>query len=336
MNEENEPVGAIAIPTFLQSPVYREQLLETTSYLFGVYLFIFGLFILGAVFLSNRLTKPLQLIQSGLNKISRGDLKTRVEVSSQDEIGSLANAYNEMVYRLDEARRELVKAEREAAWKEMAQQVAHEIKNPLTPMKLNLQHLQRQLEANPENVMELKPIIERTAGNIIEQIESLNKIASDFSKFAKPVNQPFEEINLTNLLSSIADLYQHDKLVSISLNIPSEVVKIEAVEDELRRVFINIVKNGIEATENSQAKLQISLKQSKNHVFIEIQDNGQGISDSDAKKIFVPNFSTKSSGTGLGLAITKNIIDAHNGEIKFTSVQNHGTTFFIKLPVHHN
>lgn len=333
LNEENEPVGAIAIPTFLQSPVYREQLLETTSYLFGVYLAIFGLFILGSVFLSNRLTKPLQLIQNGLNKISRGDLKTQVEVTSQDEIGSLAQAYNEMVSRLDEARRELVRAEREAAWKEMAQQVAHEIKNPLTPMKLNLQHLQRQLESNPKRVMDLKPVIEKTAANIIEQIESLNKIASDFSKFAKPVSQPSETVDLSSLLSSVTELYQHDQAVTISLYKPGQPVAVEGVPDELRRVFINIVKNGIEASPNGHAEIDISLNNPGSHALIEIHDRGQGITAEDAERIFVPNFSTKSSGTGLGLAITKKIIEAHHGDIRFESTPGHGTSFFIKLPL---
>ena len=212
--------GIVAIPTFIQSPVYREQLLQTTSYLLGVYLLIFGFFIVGTVFFSSSLTKPLQIIQNGLNRISRGDIRGQVDVTSRDEIGSLARAYNQMVARLNEARQELVRAEREAAWKEMAQQVAHEIKNPLTPMKLNLQHLQRQLEANPEDVMKLKPVIESTAGNIIEQIESLNQIASDFSKFAKPVQNQLQPVNLNRVLESVYDLYYSDSDINITLSQP--------------------------------------------------------------------------------------------------------------------
>lgn len=333
LNEENEPMGAIAIPTFLHSPVYREQLLQTTSYLFGVYLIIFAAFIIGSVFLSNRLTKPLQVIQTGLSKISRGNLKTRVAVTSRDEIGSLARAYNEMVSRLDEAQRELVRAEREAAWKEMAQQVAHEIKNPLTPMKLNLQHLQRQLQNHPEDVFELKPFIERTAENVIEQIESLNKIASDFSKFAKPVDEPLEPVDLKTLLASVTELYDNDDSVQISLSTTSKNLTVEGVEEELRRVFINLVKNGTEAYSSGQADITIHAKNQDDTILVWISDNGAGIAEEDRGKIFVPNFSTKSSGTGLGLAITKKIIEAHHGEIWFESEIDKGTTFYVQLPV---
>jgi len=333
LNEENRPVGAIAIPTFVQSPVYKEQLLETISYLFGVYLVIFGLFIIGTVFLSNQLTKPLQVIQSGLNKISRGDMKTQVAVTSKDEIGTLAHAYNQMVERLDEAQKELLLAEREAAWKEMAQQVAHEIKNPLTPMKLNLQHLQRQLEANPDDVMKLKPVIERTAANVIEQIDSLNKIASDFSKFAKPVQEALEPVNLNKLIDSVVNLYNNDEAVTVTLSQPTEEIIVMASEDELRRALINLIKNGIEAHENGHANIGIIVKRQKSDVLISIHDNGSGIDIADRGKIFVPNFSTKSSGTGLGLAITKKIMEAHHADIRFESERGKGTTFFITIPV---
>jgi signal transduction histidine kinase len=333
LDNQNRPTGAIAIPTFVQSPVYKEQLLETISYLFGVYLAIFALFIVGTVFLSNKLTKPLQIIQSGLNKISRGDMKTQVAVTSQDEIGTLAQAYNQMVARLDEVQKELLLAEREAAWKEMAQQVAHEIKNPLTPMKLNLQHLQRQLEANPDNVMELKPVIERTAANVIEQIDSLNKIASDFSKFAKPVQDPLKPLNLNRLVDSVANLYKNDESVTVTLRQPSDEIKVMASEDELRRALINLVKNGIEARENGHASIGITVKKQKNDVLISIRDDGSGIANDDRSKIFVPNFSTKSSGTGLGLAITKKIMEAHHADIRFESEEGKGTTFFITIPL---
>jgi signal transduction histidine kinase len=332
LDEDNQPAGAVAIPTFVESPVYREQLLEATSSLFVIYLAIFGVFIIGTVILSNRLTKPLQIIQGGLNKISRGEMNTRVAVTGKDEIGTLAKAYNEMAERLETARKELVKAEREAAWKEMAQQVAHEIKNPLTPMKLNLQHLQQRLEANPENVMELKPVIEKTARNIIEQIESLNKIASDFSKFAKPVQDPFEPVDLKKLLASIVELYSHDESVKIEHNLNDSDLIISGVEGELRRVFINLVKNGIEAHTNGHAKIQISANKVNRFIKVQITDNGEGIDLEDRDRIFVPNFSTKSSGTGLGLAITKKIVEAHKGDITFDSESGKGTTFTLTFP----
>lgn len=333
LNQEGQPTGVIAIPTFLQSPIYNEQLLETTSYLFVIYLFIFALFIVGSVLLSGQLTKPISLIQSGLKKISRGDMRTKVPVTSRDEIGSLANAYNNMVERLEEAQKELVKAERESAWKEMAQQVAHEIKNPLTPMKLNLQHLQRQLEQNPDKTLELKPVIEKTANNIIGQIESLNKIASDFSKFAQPIQEPKEPVDLTDLLESVSDLYNHEFAVQVKLKLPDQHIQINAVKDELRRVLVNLMKNSIEACDKKQAIVQISLEKNSKNVLMKISDNGTGIDEEDQEKVFVPKFSTKSSGTGLGLAISKKIVEAHGGDIWFESKNGRGTTFFVKLPI---
>lgn len=334
VDENTRPEYAIAIPTFLQSPVYTEQFLETTSYLFAIYLGIFAFFIIGSVFLSNQLTRPLKRIRQGLNKISRGDMQNEVPVTSRDEIGSLARAYNTMVRQLEEAQSELVRAERESAWKEMAQQVAHEIKNPLTPMKLNLQHLQRQLENNPENILELKPIVERTASNIIEQIESLNRIASDFSKFAHPVREPLEPVSLPALVKSVRELYKYDESTEIYLSLPDEDIVINAVKDELRRVLINLTKNGIEASgQDQKSTVSILVRKEKTAAVVEIRDTGSGIPAEDKDKIFVPNFSTKSSGTGLGLAITKKIIEAHHGTIWFESGQGAGTTFFISLPV---
>lgn len=333
LNSAGQTIGVLAIPTFLKSPVYKEQLLETTSYLFVVYLFIFALFIGGSVFLSSQITKPLSLIQAGLKKISKGEMKTKVPVTSQDEIGSLAKAYNNMVQRLEEAQKELLKAERESAWKEMAQQVAHEIKNPLTPMKLNLQHLQRQLENNPDKVLELKPIIEKTANNIIGQIESLNKIASDFSKFAQPVQEAKEPLDITELIESVSNLYDHEFAIDMNLSIPDRSIQILGVKEELRRVFVNLIKNAIEACDKEQVIITISLEKNSENILVKISDNGSGIDVEDQDRIFLPRFSTKSSGTGLGLAISKKIIEAHNGEIWFESNKAEGTTFFIELPL---
>lgn len=332
LSAENEPVAAVAIPTFLQSPKYDHQLLETTSYLIILYLIIFGLFIIGTALVSRRLTRPLVYIRRGLNKISKGDLDTKIPVKSNDEFGSLATAYNEMVSRLKELQEELAAAEREAAWKEMAQQVAHEIKNPLTPIKLNVQHLERQLASNETDVNELKPRIREITKNIITQIQSLNNIASDFSKFSQPIDQEFESVSLNSLIQSVKNLYQHDEKTSIVTELPSHNLIVEGVNDELRRVIINMVKNAFEAMPEGGV-IKVRCYTQKQSAFIEIEDDGIGISEEDKSKIFVPNFSTKSSGTGLGLAICKKIIEAHRGSISFASIEGKGTTFVIKLPL---
>ncbi|MDZ7658880.1 ATP-binding protein [Fodinibius sp.] len=333
LNNQNEPIATIAIPTFLESPKYDQQLLETISYLILVYLFVFGLFILGSTFISKQLTRPLVHIQRGLNKISGGNLDTTIPVTSDDEIGNLAEAYNNMVSRLKKLQKELAAAEREAAWKEMAQQVAHEIKNPLTPMKLNVQHLERQLKSDHQNPEELKKKVQQITANLIEQIQSLNHIASDFSKFSQPLTEDFKEVDLKTILNSVAKLYEHDEKVSIHLETPQHPVHIQGIKDELKRVIINLVKNAYEAMPDEGGKIVLRLyHHHKQNVFIEVEDNGSGIAEEDRPNIFVPNFSTKSSGTGLGLAICKKIIEAHEGSISFASVEGEGTTFVIKLP----
>lgn len=331
-NSQNIPIATIAIPTFLESPKYDQQLLETISYLILVYLLVFGLFILGSTFISKQLTRPLVYIQRGLNKISDGNLDTTIPVTSDDEIGNLAQAYNNMVSRLKKLQKELATAEREAAWKEMAQQVAHEIKNPLTPMKLNVQHLERQLKNDNQNPEELKKRVQQITANLIEQIQSLNNIASDFSKFSQPLTEDFTTVDLKSILSSVAKLYEHDESVTITLETPQRPMQVRGIADELKRVIINLVKNAYEAMPDNGGEIVLRLYPHQQNVFIEVEDNGSGIAEEDRPNIFVPNFSTKSSGTGLGLAICKKIIEAHDGSISFASVEDEGTTFVIKLP----
>jgi signal transduction histidine kinase len=335
LNEEANIAGVVAIPTFLDAPKFNEQLLSTTSYLLGFYVIIFGFFIIGAALISTQLTSPLEALREGLKKISGGDLETTLPVKSKDEIGSLTNAYNVMVYRLKDLQEDLAKAEREAAWKEMAQQVAHEIKNPLTPMKLNLQHLQRQLNVSDEDFKNMKPQIKKIASSMIDQIESLSKIASDFSKFAQPTDEEFKKIEINSLLESVAELYKTENNIKIVTELYPEKLYIMGVKEEVRRVLVNLVKNAREAMPNGGTVTICSLTDdNKSSVLIEVVDTGQGIPKENKEDIFVPNFSTKSSGTGLGLAISKKIIEEHEGKISFESTPGEKTVFKITLPIH--
>ncbi|MDZ7772312.1 MAG: HAMP domain-containing sensor histidine kinase [Balneolaceae bacterium] len=326
------PSAALAIPTFLASPKFEQQLLETTSYLIFIYLVVFGAFIGGSLLITRELTAPLREIQDGLNEISRGNFDTTIPVTGDDEIGKLAAAYNEMIRRLRQVRQELVEAEREAAWKEMAQQVAHEIKNPLTPMKLSVQHLERQLSGEDINEEELRASVRRTTENLIEQIETLNTIASDFSKFSQPLDGEFREVDLNAVVRSVAELYDSDRRVQIRSEVTGLPLIILGVEDELRRVVVNLVKNAYEAMPEGGA-IVLRTYQKKESAFLEVEDNGSGIPESHKNRIFVPNFSTKSSGTGLGLAIAKKVVEAHEGSISFASIEGQGTTFVIKIPL---
>lgn len=333
LDEAGNIAGVVAIPTFLEAPKFNEQILSTTSYLLGFYVLVFSLFIVGASIISTQLTAPLYSIRKGLKKISGGNLETLLPVQSKDEIGSLTNAYNIMVYRLKELQQELSRAEREAAWKEMAQQVAHEIKNPLTPMKLNLQHLERQLKMEDADFSVLKPKIHKITASLIEQIESLNQIASEFSTFAKPIQQQFERFNFNEIVESVIELYSSDESVSLTTKLWPGQLPVLGAKDELRRAVINLVKNAYEAMpEGGEIVLKTEFEEKQGIILLYVKDTGEGIPDEDKARIFVPNFSTKTSGTGLGLAITKKIIEEHNGRISFNSEKGKGTIFTVSIP----
>lgn len=336
-NSDNSIAGIVAIPTFLHAPKFYDRLLTTTSYLIVFYVVIFGILMITVALITNQLITPLEELREGIKRISSGEVDVTLPVKSNDEIGMLTAAYNSMSHRLKVLQEELASAEREAAWKEMAQQVAHEIKNPLTPMKLNLQLLERQMEQTGISLSDVKPKISRITKNMIEQIESLSIIASDFSKFAQPINQDFSRINLNDLVQSTIEFYSAEQAISIQAHLSSEEIIINGAKEDIRRVLINLLKNALEAlSESGEIVIETSVNHKKNSAFITVRDNGQGIPPEDFNRIFVPNFSTKSSGTGLGLAITKKIIEEHEGEISFDSEIGIGTTFTIQLPLAKN
>lgn len=199
-------------------------------------------------------------------------------------------------------------------------------------MKLNVQHLERQLKNEKQDPEELKKHIQKITNNLIEQIQSLNNIASDFSKFSQPLEENFKRLNLVDTVSSVTELYKHDEKVRVQCQSPNKSVYVNGIKDELKRVIINLVKNAYEAMPDENGTINLRIYQKQQHAFVEIEDDGKGIPEEDRDNIFVPNFSTKSSGTGLGLAICKKIIEAHDGNISFVSVEGEGTTFVIKIP----
>jgi signal transduction histidine kinase len=322
----------IAVPAYTSSARFEEQLLQTTSFLIAIYIFIFGFFIAGAVFISRELSKPLAEFRSGLQRISSGRLDTIIPVTTKDEIGELANAYNMMVYKLKDLQDEFAEVERQAAWTEMARHVAHEIKNPLTPMKLSIQHLQRQVASGNHSIETLRPLIDKISHTLIEQMESLNNIATDFSRYAKPLSGKFETGNLNDIITATVELYRHDSKIDINCNLSDDALTIRCVPDELKRVFINLVKNSAEAIPGG-GTIILQTTRHDGRAYAEVVDNGIGIPPENQPRIFTPNFSSKTSGTGLGLAISKKIVEAHDGDIGFASAPGTGTTFTLSFPL---
>ncbi|MEQ9308069.1 MAG: ATP-binding protein [Balneolaceae bacterium] len=333
LGENNQVAGIAAVPTFLKAPKFYDRLLSTTSLLLAFYTLIFGLLMMVIAFISSQLTSPLEAIQGALKKISDGDLNVTLPVRIDDEIGTLTKSYNSMAKRLKTVQLELAKNEREEAWKEMAQQIAHEIKNPLTPMKLNLQHLERQMKHTDGDMDGVKPKIAKITASMIEQIDALNKIASDFSSFAKPIEHEFNIIDFNDLVRSVAEMYYSNEEFVLITDFSKIPLTISGAKDELRRVLVNLIKNASEALgEDGKITISTFSDQQEEHAFVTITDNGEGIPTEHQDKIFVPNFSTKSSGTGLGLAITKKIIEEHKGDISFISTAGEGTSFTICIP----
>src|SRR5690606_30602945 len=223
------------------------------------------------------------------------------------------------------------KSEREGAWREMAQQVAHEIKNPLTPMKLSIQYLQKAIDNKQDNVKELA---NRVTDTLVEQIDHLSKIAADFAQFANIGNTKMEKIDLHDVIDSLKDLYKTNPDINITWKPAQERSMVLADRTQMNRLFTNLLANAADACEtNGDCRIEISETRANGQVQINIKDNGEGISPDMQHKIFTPNFTTKSSGTGLGLAMCKSIVEQAHGHIWFETEQGKGTTFHVVLPV---
>jgi len=284
-----------------------------------------------AITVSNRLTSPLKYIQESLNKVQFGTTNKTIEYDGSDEIGDLVQEYNRKVAELQESATQLAKSERESAWREMAKQVAHEIKNPLTPMKLSIQHMKRSLEVKDE-AAQIK--LNKVTASLIEQIDALTKIANEFSNFAKMPKAVEERVNLVVIVENAYSVFSKSSEYQIEFNnlIGDEAI-IWADKTLCLRVFNNLIKNAIQAIpQTEEGLLKIFLSEEDDHYLVEIRDNGIGISEDQAEKIFVPYFTTKSTGTGLGLAMSKQIIENMHGTISFKTKPNIGTSFFVTFP----
>ena len=330
-NKDGKLLAYLNLPYFAKQSELEKEISGFLVALINIYVLLFALSIVTAIFISNYVTKPLKLIQDKLSKIKLGKTNEPIEWKENDEIGSLVSEYNRMIQELSKSAELLAKSERESAWREMAKQVAHEIKNPLTPMKLSVQHLQRTWQ---DHAPDMDQKMERLTKTIIEQIDTLSTIATEFSNFAKMPKANLEKINIERVLINSISLFRDYAAVEIIFNNLSSLEPIVfADKEQLLRVFNNLIKNAIQSIpENKKGLIEIVLRNENNQIEIRVTDNGSGISDEAVDKIFVPNFTTKTGGMGLGLAMVKNIIETANGRIWFETKNTQGTTFHISLP----
>lgn len=330
VNHEGKILGYINLQHFSKQNTFEIQMNSFIVTVINVTVLLLVMSVLLAIIISGWITTPLRLIQQSFAKVEFGKENKPILYTSDDEIGALVKEYNNKLAELELKAIQLARSERETAWREMAKQVAHEIKNPLTPMKLRVQHFQRSYNPNDENA---KKKMDNLFASLIEQIDALTKIANEFSNFAKMPKANEDNINLIPIIEKIIDLYSSPDIYIDFENYVGEDAHIYADKDLIVRVFNNLIKNAIQATkENEPTLIHIALKKEGNDYIISIRDQGVGISKAIEEKMFSPNFTTKSRGSGLGLAMTKQIINNHNGEIWFESKENEGATFYIKLP----
>jgi signal transduction histidine kinase len=281
-----------------------------------------------AYFISKYITKSLKTISDKMIETRLEKRNKKIEIdSSSDEIGTLVNSYNSMIDELEDSAVKLATSEREQAWREMAKQVAHEIKNPLTPMRLTVQSFQRKFNPEDENIHQK---VEEYSNTLIQQIDTMSSIASAFSNFAKMPAQQREVLNVVEVVKLALDIFNEHY---ISFHSDEEEIIAKVDKTQLIRVVTNLVKNGIQAIPNDteNPKIEVRVFSKNENVKITVEDNGSGITEENKIKVFEPKFTTKSSGMGLGLAMVKNIVETYNGNITFTSQSGEGTVFRISF-----
>jgi nitrogen fixation/metabolism regulation signal transduction histidine kinase len=264
--------------------------------------------------------------------VELGKKSEHLYYKGNDEVGELVRQYNRMVDELDESAQKLANSEREYAWREMAKQIAHEIKNPLTPMKLNIQQL---FKSWTDGVPGFEKKLERFTKNQIEYIDNLSSIATAFSSFAKIPEANPVSVDLLEQIKITLELFKGSDNITFRIGWPhDEKIFIYADKEQINSIFSNLIKNSIQSIpQGKDGIIKVSLEKQDDKIIVAVSDNGSGIPESLQKKMFTPNFTTKSSGTGLGLSIVKRYVENAGGRIWFESESEKGSVFTIEFPV---
>lgn len=329
INENGKLLGYLNLQYFSKQNELENEMASLIVAIVNIFVLLFAISVVSTIFVSNWMTQPIKVIRRSLRRIELGKKNEIIAYSGNDEIGDLVKEYNQKVAELEKNAEQLAKSERESAWREMAKQVAHEIKNPLTPMKLSIQHLQRTFDpTDPKAEDKIKSVTD----SLVEQIDGLTHIANAFSNFAKLPQPQNEKVDLVLLLQSCVQLHQNKKQVDISFNSAVESAEVFMDKNLMTRVFNNLIINAVQSIpEERHGAIKVLLELEKNQFVVKIIDNGTGVDEAVKDKIFSPNFTTKSTGTGLGLAMVKNIIESYNGSVEFISKTNEGSIFKITL-----
>ena len=325
---KSKPLGILNVPYFEDDSFNDDELKEFLIRLGYAYFVMLLVAIAFAYFVSRYITRSLKTISDKMNETRLEKRNQKIELKgASEEVSLLVESYNGMIDELEESAVKLARSEREQAWREMAKQVAHEIKNPLTPMRLSVQSFQRKFDPNDPDARQK---IDEYSKTLIQQIDTMSSIASAFSNFAKMPAQKNETLNVVEVVDLALDIFAEDYL-TFKCDKKEIIAKLDRTQ--LIRVITNLVKNAIQAiSQIDNPKVDIELTDDTKNVILIVSDNGHGISEENKPKVFEPKFTTKTSGMGLGLAMIKNIIETYNGNITFTSNEGEGSTFKVTLP----
>lgn len=329
INSHQERVGYLSVPSFVSEFEVSRQVDGFLSRLLPPYILLLVLTLIVSYFVSRSLTRPLRQLELKMSQFRLGRADNRIDYHRNDELGQFVQRYNELVDQVEQASMALARSEREGAWRTMARQIAHEINNPLTPMKLNLQQLERL-----HGTERFDAYFERTCRMLISEIDNLSHIATSFSDFAKMPEVVVTRADVAQKLSSVITLFtNNEEHIPIRYVGPDAGVWVRTDAEQITQVFTNLIKNAIQAMshrEGSDLIVILNAAYSPDEIEVRVSDNGPGIADEWRDKVFMPNFTTKTTGTGLGLAISKNIVEASGGKICFETSKK-GTTFFVYL-----
>ncbi|MEN8123920.1 MAG: ATP-binding protein [Bacteroidota bacterium] len=323
-----KPIGILGVPYLQDNTFQDKELKEFLVRLSFVYIIILLIAVALAYFLSKYITKSIEFVTDSMRQATLDKTNQKIFLKeASGEILDLVNSYNNMIDQLEDSAVKLAQIERQQAWREMAKQVAHEIKNPLTPMRLTVQSFEQKFDPKDPNI---KQKLHDYSQSLIQQIDMMSHIASAFSNFAKMPTQKKEELNVVEEVKLALDIFHED---FIQYHPEKEKIIAQLDKIQLTRVITNMVTNAIHSIKDQDnPMIDVRVLENNNLVVIEVEDNGIGISEEDAPKIFEPKFTTKSSGMGLGLPMVKNIIEAYNGNISFQSNLDEGTIFTVTLP----
>ena len=327
-NNTLDPIGIVYLPYYHNDSAYLSVLNKYLKYmvLVNILILIFSIWL--SWIISNNLTKALSRFSDMISRVTLFDKDmTPIKYYHNDELSALVKSYNKMILQIQEQKERLSFIEKERAWREMAKQVAHEVKNPLTPMKLTIQNFDRKFDAaDPE----IKEKVKKMSESMVGQIDLISKVATAFSQFAQLPEKNDEEFNLNKELENILRIFNDDKIF-VHANKDKIIIKMDKIY--LNRIITNLVKNSLQASEDEERSIiNIDVEQVNKRINIQVEDNGSGIPVELQARIFEPNFTSKSTGMGLGLTMVRKMIEEYQGTITFKSDEGKGTTFFISLP----